>query len=393
MGQRFDVVIAGGGAMGSAAAYWLTRLAPGLRVLVAEPDPSYARAASALSAASIRAQFTNPVNVAMSRFGLTMIRDLPAALGHAEGVADLGLRENGYLFLAASPEAAATMREVAAMQRGLGAATELVDPAALAARFPWLATGDVLLGSFGAKGEGWFDNMGLVQGFRAAARAQGAAYVRDRVAGVTVAGGRVEAVTLARGGPTGCGALVNAAGTRLAEVMAMAGLDLPVEPRKRVVFVVDAPAARHPGAPLIVDPQGIWLRPEGSHWLAATTPVPDGPCGADDFEPDATDFTEDLWPKLYARVPGFEAARVLRFWVGHYDYNRLDQNAIIGPDPRLANLHVIGGFSGHGLQQAPAAGRGLAERLLTGHFQSLDLSDLGVERILAGRPFLERAVV
>jgi len=393
MDRRFDVVIAGGGAMGSAAAYWLTRLSPGLAVLVAEPDPSYARSASALSASSIRAQFSNPVNVRMSRFGLEMIRDLPAALGRADGVGDLGLRENGYLFLAGSAAAAAAMREVAAMQQGLGAATRLMTPEAIAARFPWLATGDVVLGSFGERGEGWFDNMGLVQGFRSAARAGGAVFVRDRVAGVEVAAGRLAAVELAAGGRLACGALVVAAGTRAAEVMRMAGLDLPVEPRKRTVFVVDAPAARHPDGPLIVDPQGIWLRPEGAHWLCATTPEPDGPCDPDDFGPDATDFEADLWPKLYARAPGFEAVRVLRSWVGHYEYNRLDQNAIIGPDPRMPGVFVIAGFSGHGLQQAPAAGRGLAEVLLTGRYQSLDLSDLGVGRILAGRPFLERAVV
>ncbi len=393
MDRRFDVVIAGGGAMGSATAYWLTRLSPGLAVLVAEPEPGYARSASALSAASIRAQFSNPVNVRMSRFGLSMIRDLPAALGHAEGVGDLGFRENGYLFLAGSSEAAAAMAEVVAMQQGLGAATEIFAPAALAARFPWLQSADVPLASFGAEGEGWFDNMGLVQGFRAAARAQGAVYVRDRVAAVEVAAGQVTAVRLGSGERVACGALVNAAGTRAAAVMAMAGLALPVEPRKRVVFVVDAPAARHPEAPLIVDPSGIWLRPEGRHWLTATTPDPDGPCDADDFEPDATDFESDLWPKLWARVPGFEAARVLRQWVGHYEYNTLDQNAIIGADPRLGGLFVVAGFSGHGLQQAPAAGRGLAELILWGGYRTIDLAELGIGRILAGRPFRERAIV
>ncbi len=393
MDERWDVVIAGGGVMGASAAYWLTRLSPGLRVLVVEPDPAYARASTALSVASIRAQFSNPVNVRMSRFGLAFVRDLPAALGMEVGIPSLGFRENGYLFLAGSAAAAAAMREVAALQIAEGADTRLLSPPEIAARFPWLSVEGVHLGSFGASGEGWFDNMGLLHGFRLASRAQGAVWRRDRVAGVETAQGRVTAVRLASGAGIGCGALVNAAGPRAAEVAAMAGLALPVEPRKRTVFVLDAPGARHPDAPLVIDPCGVYLRPEGQHWIAGTTPDPDGPCDPEDFAPQADLFEAVIWPALHARAPGFDAVKMLRLWVGHYDYNRLDQNAIIGPHPALDGFFLINGFSGHGLQQAPAAGRGLAEVLLWGGFRTLDLSTLGVGRVLAGRPFLERAVV
>lgn len=393
MAQSVDVVIAGGGAMGASAAFWLTRLAPGLRVLVAEPDPSYARSATALSVASIRAQFTNPVNVRLSRAGLPFLRDFEEALGQPVGIRSLGFRENGYLFLAGSEAAAAAMREAAAMQRAEGADTLLLEPGALAARFPWLSAEGIHLASFGERGEGWFDNMGLLQGFRAAARAQGAEWRAERVAGVEQAGGRVTGVILGSGARVACGALVIAAGARSAEIARMAGLDLPVEPRKRTVFVVDAPGARHPEAPLVIDPSGVYFRPEGRHWIAGCTPEEDGPCDPEDFTPDTEAFEARIWPALWARVPGFEAARVLRLWVGHYEYNRLDQNAIIGPHPALGGLFLLTGFSGHGLQQAPAAGRGLAELLLTGRYATLDLSELGVERVLAGRPFRERAVV
>ncbi|NUB43170.1 FAD-binding oxidoreductase [Fertoebacter nigrum] len=387
-----DVVVVGGAVMGASAAWWLTRMQPGLRVTVVERDPTFARAATALSVASIRQQFTTAVNVAISRFGIGFIRDFQASLGVDVGVASLGLKENGYLFLTGSATGAALMAEVAAMQRSLGAATEVLTPDAIKARFPWLEVGDLVAGSFGPRDEGWFDNMGLLAGLRAAAKAQGAEFLRDAVTGLVREDDHLVAVDLASGGRIACGAVVNAAGTRAAAVMAMAGLTLPVEPRKRTVFVIDAPNARHADAPLLVD-AGFYLRPEHGHWITATVPADDGPCDADDFEPDLHIFEDQIWEQLFARAPGFDAVKVIRHWVGHYDYNTLDQNAILGPHPALANLYLMNGFSGHGLQQAPAVGRGIAEHILTGGWQSLDLSDLGVERVLAGRAFRERAVV
>lgn len=384
-----DVLIVGGGVMGASTAFWLTRLSPGLAVTVLERDPTHVQAATALSVASIRQQFTNPVNVQISRFGLEIIRDFPGQLGGPE----LGFRENGYLFLAGSGEAAAVMREVAAMQRALGAATELMDPAALAARFPWLALEGVHLGSFGASGEGWFDNMGLLAGFRDASRAQGALWRKAEAVALIRDGARITGARLAGGEEIAAGAVVLAAGTRATPLLATAGEPWPVEPRKRTVFLIDAPEARHPDAPLLVDPSGFYLRPEGQHWITATVPDIDPPADPEDFEPRHAEFEEVLWPRLYARAPGFAAVKVLRAWAGQYDFNTLDQNAIVGPHPGLPGLYVLSGFSGHGLQQAPAMGRGLAEVLLTGGYRSLDLSELGVERILAGRPFPERAVV
>ncbi len=332
------------------------------------------------------------MNVEISRFGIGFIRNFQQSLGVDVGIASLGLKENGYLFLTSTAAGAATLAEVAAMQRSCGAATEVWTPAQITARFPWLSTEDLMAGSFGPRDEGWFDNMGLLNGFRAAAKAQGARFVTDRVTGLGVAGGRVTDVLLEKAGPVACGAAVNAAGTRAAVICRMAGLDLPVEPRKRTVFVIDAPNARHPDAPLLVD-QGFYLRPEDRHWITATVPQMDGPCDANDFEPDLHLFDEVIWPQLHARAPGFDAVKVVRHWVGHYAYNRLDQNAILGPHPEVPNLHLINGFSGHGLQQSPAVGRGVAEQILTNAWQSLDLSDLSVARVLSGTPFRERAVV
>jgi glycine/D-amino acid oxidase-like deaminating enzyme len=343
--------------------------------------------------ASVRQQFSNPVNVEISRFGVDFIRNFADRIGPDGGVPSLGLKENGYLFLTPSESGAAVMEELAAMQRGLGASTEVLDRAMLSARFPWMTLDDVVAGSLGTRDEGWFDNMGLLNGFRNAAKAQGAIFTKDRVVGLTRFQDEITGVTLESGGELSTGAFLCAAGTASAGICEMAGLGLPVEPRKRTVFVIDAPNARHRDAPLIIDHSGIYLRPEHDSWITATVPDHDGPCGADDWEPEHTQFEELIWPRLYARAEGFDAVKVTRFWVGHYDYNRLDQNAVLGLWPGMKNFYVAAGFSGHGLQQAPAVGRGLAEVITSGAYQTLDLSDLGARRIIEGRPFLERAIV
>jgi FAD-dependent oxidoreductase domain-containing protein 1 len=308
------------------------------------------------------------------------------------GVPSLGLRENGYLFVTGSAENAALMHDLAAMQCALGAGTVVLDAAGIAARFPWMKTDDLVAGSFGARDEGWFDNMGLLAGFKAAAAAQGARFVRDEVTGISVVAGKVTGVRLGQGGDVPCGVVVNAAGTRGANVAAMVGFALAVEPRKRTVFVVDAPNARHPDAPLLID-AGFYLRPEEKHWITATVPQDDGPCDINDFDPDLHLFEAVIWEQLYHRAPGFDAVKVVRHWVGHYDYNTLDQNAVLGPHPGVAGFYFMNGFSGHGLQQSPAIGRGIAEHILTGGWQTLDLTDLSVDRMIAGRAFREMAIV
>lgn len=394
MREAYDVVIAGGAVMGSSLAFWLTELAQEpLRILVVERDPSYARSCTALSVASIRQQFSNPVNVRISRFGIDFIKNISEWLGPDGDLRDLGLREQGYLFLAGTEAQAEAMREVAEVQRAEGAGTLLLDPEALAARFPWLDLTGVTLGSFGPRDEGWFDNMGLLGGFRRAARRRGVDYLADAVVGVDHAAGRVQAVRLASGRRIGCGALVNACGPQAADLLAKLGENIPVEPRKRTVFLIDAPNFPAPDAPLLVDHTGFYIRPEGRHWITATVPEEDGPAEPGDFEPDHEVFEAVLWERLFGRIPGCDAVKVIRAWVGHYDYNTLDQNAILGLWPGTENLYVMNGFSGHGLQQAPAVGRGIAELILHGAYRSIDLAPLGAGRVLSGEPFLERAVV
>jgi sarcosine oxidase len=391
--ERADVVIAGGGIVGSAVAYFLAvqRRFPG-RIAIIERDPSYRDSSTARSAGGVRQQFSTPENIAMSQFTLATFRRLKTLFG-AE--ADVSFREHGYLILG-SGDGAGVLGENVALQRSLGADIALMDAAGLAARFRWLSPDGVAAGAFGQAGEGWFDPPSLAALFRKAAVAAGAAVLSDEIVGIDAAADRIEGVRLAGGGRLACSRLVNAAGAWAGQLAALAGVALPVEPRKRYVYVLDCrePPAALRQAPLTVDPSGVWFRPEGRLFLAGKSPAPDRePAVGSLDEIDHAFFEEEIWPRLAARVPAFESVKVVNAWAGYYDYNTLDQNAVIGPHPQIANLYFANGFSGHGAQQAAAAGRAIAELIVDGTYQTIDLARLGYARIAARTPLRERNVI
>ena len=386
--EAFDVVIVGGAAIGSATAYFLTHdLGFDGSVAVVERDPTYAHAATTLSAASIRQQFSTPENIRMSAFGVAFFRDLKTRFG---ADADIGFRERGYLLLA-SETGEDTLLANHEAQKAEGADIVLMDREALADNFRWLKTSDLRLGAFGRSGEGWFDAHSLLTLLRGAAR-KGATYIHGEVTGIMSDGARVSGVTLADGRQIGCGTLVNAAGPQAGDVAALAGVKLPVEPRKRCVFVVACRAAL-PGMPLMVDPTGVWVRPEGEVYICGVSPPEDADARATDFDVDYSLFEEVVWPMLAHRVPAMEELKLQRAWAGHYDYNTLDQNAVIGAHPKIPNLIFANGFSGHGLQQSPAAGRAVAELIVHGKFTSLDLTLFGYSRVAEGRAVKELNVI
>ena len=380
--MKSDVIVIGGGVMGSSVAYHL-KSDPAFTgtVTLIERDPTYARASSALSASSIRQQFSTPLNIHLSRYGIGFLRRAGELLG-----VELGLREPGYLFLASSA-GEPVLRANHAIQKGEGCAVELLDPAALVGRFPWISTEGVTLASHGTANEGWFDGPALMQGFRRKARELGAAYVADEVVGFSGS-----SVTLRSGGRLEAKTIVLAAGPWSGEVAARAGIALPVEPRRRSVFVFDV--REPPGiTPLTIDPSGTWFRPEGRFYIGGTTPVTgNDPPGAP-LEVQHQEWDEIVWPTLAARVPAFEAAKVVNAWAGYYEYNTFDQNGIVGRHPEIESLIFATGFSGHGIQQSPAVGHSVAELIVHGSYRTLDLSPFGYERISAGRPIRELNVV
>ena len=390
--QSFDVVIAGGGVIGSAVAYFLRAHADfDGRVAVIERDPSYADCTTARSVGGIRQQFSTRENILLSRFAAEFVNNADRYLAVDDASPQLAFVEGGYLFLV-GPEEIETLKSNHARQSAQGARVVLLEPAELKARFPWLGLSGVALGSLGLENEGWIDPYGLLMAFRNKAKSLGVRYLDDEVAGLGLNEHRVESVALASGDTLGCGWVVNAAGSRASNVAAMAGIALPVAPRKRQVFVFEC-RTEIPGCPLVIDPSGMYFRPESGRFLCGISPPESEDPDTLDHEIDYTMFEELLWPMLAGRVPAFEAVKLANAWACTYAYNTLDQNAIVGTHPEISNFVLANGFSGHGLQQSPGVGRAVAELISCGEYQSIDLTRFGFERILAQAPIRELNVV
>ena len=393
-----DVAIIGAGIQGAAIAWWLMRLDPALRVALIERDTGFSQASSQRSASSIRQQFSHPINIQLSQFGLQFLREAPSLLAVDGESPEIGLTDPGYLYLART-EGADSLRAQHALQRQHGAPIELLERDALANRFAWLRTGDLALGTLGAGAEGWFDGPALHQAMLRAARAQGATLIRGEVVDFEMAGAdrsgtgaasRIAALRLADGTRLVCGTAVNAAGAWARPLAAAAGIDLPVHARRRTVFVFSCPTMLA-DCPLVIDPSGFWFRPEGRQFIGGRTPDDD----ADDLplEPNLAEFDEAFWTGLAHRVPAFEALRIENAWAGYYEMNLFDHNALLGAHPAVDNLLFATGFSGHGMQQAPAVGRGIAELIVNGAYRSLDLSVLSVARLAQGQRIIEANVI
>lgn len=387
--MQADVVIVGGGVVGSSIAYHLAA-AGHPSVIVIERDPTYARASSALSASSIRQQFTTPVCMAMSRYGFGFLRSLGETLAVDGDRPDVGLVERGYLYLA-PPEGEAVLRAALTIQHAHDVPVEGLAPDALAARFPWLNSDDLALGALGTDGEGWFDGYMLMQAFRTKARSLGVRYLHDSAVGFAMEGVRVTDVETAANGTIGGGVFVNAGGPHAAAIAGWAGFALPVAPEKRTIFAFSCPDGIA-DMPLVIDGSGLYVRPEGEGFITGG-PVWLPDADSDDLEADYAQFDEFTWPTLAHRIPAFERIRMTRAWAGHYEMNLFDHNALIGWTPGVANLMTATGFSGHGMQHSPATGRGVAELILSGGFQTLDLGALSVDRLLESRPVAELNII
>jgi FAD-dependent oxidoreductase domain-containing protein 1 len=381
--MSLPVIIVGGGIVGSCTALFLRRLAPERAVIVLERDPTYRFASTTLSCASIRTQFTLPLNVRMSLFGSGFLDEMDRL-----SPGGISLVRRGYLIVA-TQAGVAGLRSHHRMQTAQGADVEWLEQAALRTRYPWLHIDDLAAATLGHTHEGWFDAYALLRTVRAEAIRLGAQYQHAEAVGLEVAEGRMVAVQTSAGERIAAGAVVNAAGPAAGRLAALAGVALPVAPKKRTVFVLRAPLDA-PEMPMLFDPSGAYIRPEGDAFLAGIVPAEAADPDADgDFEPDMALLEELLWPHLAHRIPALEQLRLQRAWAGHYEVSTLDHNAIIGPYPEIANFLFANGFSGHGVQHAAAAGRAIAELLSTGGYQSLDLTPFGYQRVRDHQPMPE----
>ncbi len=393
----YDVVIIGGAIMGSSAAWFLSQN-PDFdgRILVVERDMSYQACSTAHTNSCMRQQFSSELNIKMSQFTAEFAKNMRDHMGGDPRVPNLNIRSFGYLYLSDNDAFSAILKRDQILQRSLGAETEILSADVLAERYPFYNLDDILCGSINLKDEGYWDGATQFDWMRRLAREAGVDYIENRVVALNRSpnGDKIASVTLASGETIACGTVINASGPRAAETARMAGIDVPVEPRKRFTWVVKAETPLDRDLPLTIDPNGVHMRENG----AGTYMI--GGHAEQDFAVDPTDFEMDhglwmdhIWPTIATRVPAFEAVKIQSEWAGHYAYNVFDQNAIVGPHPEIGNFIFMNGFSGHGLQQSPAMGRGVSEWVTYGAFRSLDLSPFSYERITQGTSLAERAVI
>ncbi|MEL6619655.1 MAG: FAD-binding oxidoreductase [Pseudomonadota bacterium] len=393
--SSYDVVIIGGAIMGSSTAWFLTDNADfDGSVLVVERDMRYEACSTAHTNSCMRQQFSTDLNVRISQFAADFVKNIRTRMGGDERIPELGIRNFGYMYLADTEAFADTLRANIAVQHTAGAETRLMTPEDIRAEYPFYNVDDIVLGSINTRDEGYWDGAAVFDWWRRQARERGVEYIENEVVSIQRTGDRIDSVTLASGEVIACGQVVNASGPRAARTAAMAGIDVPVEPRKRYSWVFKAEQPLDRDLPLTIDPSGVHVRENGGGtYQAGGHAEVDPAVDPDDFAMDHGIWETHIWPTLATRIPQFEAIKVTAEWAGHYAMNTLDHNAITGPHPEVRNFIFLNGFSGHGLQQSPAMGRGTAEWLTHGAYRTLDLTPFHYDRIAEARPIIEKAVI
>ena len=395
--QHYDVVIVGGAIIGSSIAWFLSSN-PDFNgsILVIERDPSYEFASTSRTNSCVRQQFSSEINIRISQFTAEYVKNFRANMGGDSDIPNLVLDPFGYMYLADNEGFAQELRANQKLQASLGAGTKIMSPEEIAAAYPFYTVDDLILGSHNLRDEGYFEGSTMFEWWRRSARKAGAEYIHNEAVDIhlNAAGSKAEAVTLASGEKISCGIMVNAAGPRAAQFASLANIALPIEPRKRFTWIFSAETPLDRPLPLTIDPSGIHLRQYGrDDYMAGSPPFEDPAAPFEDFEEDHSLWETHVWPLIAARIPQFEAIRVTSSWAGHYAYNVLDHNAILGPHTEIDNFIFANGFSGHGLQQSPAVGRGISEMIIYGRYQSLDLSSFSYQRIVENQPLLETAII
>ncbi|PRY79517.1 glycine/D-amino acid oxidase-like deaminating enzyme [Yoonia maritima] len=394
--KTYDVVIVGGAMLGSSVAWFLSDN-PDFdgSVLVVERDPTYEFTSTSHTNSCMRQQFSREINVRISQFAADFVKNFRSYMGGDERVPNIPIQSYGYMYLADNAEFAATLHESQQLQAACGAGTKHMTRDEIAAAYPFYNLDDIIAGNHNLIDEGYFDGNTLFDWWKRSARERGVEYVTNEVVAMTknATGTRVESVTLKSGEVIGCGTIVNASGPRAVLTSRMAGIEIPVEPRKRYTYIFEAEKPLDRDLPLTIDPSGVHMRTDGTYYLAGCPPGEDPAVDYNDFTQDHSLWENKVWPILANRIPQFEAIKLRNSWAGHYAYNTFDQNAIVGPHAEVSNFLFVNGFSGHGFQQSPAMGRGTAEWIAHGEYRTLDLTPFHFDRIVNGTRFVEKAVI
>jgi FAD-dependent oxidoreductase domain-containing protein 1 len=387
--MRSDVVVIGGGAIGSAVAYFLKLHDPAVAVAVVERDPGYLLASTPRASGGIRRLFSLPENIELSQFSIAFFESFPETMATRGQTADIGWHKGGYLFIVPPADRAVLKRNLQT-QLGLGCNVSWLEPGELKQKFPSMNVAD-LGAAVHSPDDGWLDPYSVLTGFRNKATSMGAAFLADEVTGFTCSGNTVTAALLRSGQQIEAGQFVNAAGAWAGQICAMLGIDVPIEPLRRFEHFFECQEPIEP-LPYIKDTGRLAFRPEGTGYSGGV-PTPAEPRGYN-FNVDSSYFEKAVWPVLAHRFPQFERTRCVSTLPGLYDQNDFDGNVIIGPGAgALGNFHLLAGFSGHGLMHAPGCGRAMAELLLTGRYQTVDLTRFGWQRLAAGTPVREQGII
>ena len=396
--HSYDVVIVGGAMIGSSIAWFLSdpnsnNGAFDGSVLVVERDPTYENSSTSRTNSCMRQQFSNELNIKISQFAAEFVRNFVAYMGNDPEAPELAVNHFGYMYLAADRAFAQKLRRNQEVQHRLGAGTKIMTPDEIKASYPFYNVDDIICGSHNLVDEGYFDGGTIFDWWRRKSRRNGVEYISNEVVAIERRADRVDRVRLATGETVPVGTVVNASGARAALTARMAGLELPVEPRLRYTFMFDAAERLERDLPLTIDPTGVHVRSDGDVYMAGCAPDDDRAFDHDDLRMDRDLWEEKVWPALAHRIPAFERAKVMTQWAGHYAYNTLDHNVVVGPHNEVPNFIFANGFSGRGLQQSPAIGRGVAELITYNEYRTLDLTPLGYDRIARREPFTETAII
>ena len=383
-----SILIVGGGSMGWATAHHLLLHDPRADVTVIERDPSLRYSSTMLSDGNVRVQFNLEENIAMSMYAKERLETFGEDMAVEGFSPDPMMRKQGNLFLVDAAGRASA--EAGLMtQRRLGCDPVWLDMDEIAARFPALASDTVVGGTFGPT-DGSVDPSAVVEGYKRRSLANGAKTTQGSVAALITSIDRIVGVRLDDGSSLNADVVVVCAGAWSTMLLATVGVEIPVEPVMRTVYVVAGGVEGSDDLPSTFLPSGVYVIPErdGTFFMAWSTD--DDPVGFDFTPAPRSKFYDIIWPELVAALPAFDRLEVIRSWAGLYAQNRLDANAILGEWPGIEGLFQATGFSGHGFQQCHAVGRHLAE-LIHGLTPSLDLRRLGPQRVIDRMPLFEHA--
>ena len=383
--NTYDVIMVGGGVMGCATAYYLMKADAGLQVAIVEMDPTYEFASTPLSDGNIRVQFNIKENIQISIYGLEVLDRFAEEMAVDDDKPDVAFRRQGNLFLmdeVCRKEAEAGL----ALQQSLGCQAEWLSLDEIKQRHPLCNPEGFVGGTYGAQ-DGTLDPWAVLIAYKKKAVSLGAQFIQAEVANVGKSNGAITGVRLTSGEELNAKFVVNTAGAWAPGIAQTVGVDLPIEPTKRQVFVIETTVHPDGVLPALFAPSGLYLFHERANSFMCGKSLPDDPVGYE-FTWDRRIFTNTLWPELIEIVPSFDRVKVAQGWAGLYAVNTFDGNAILGEWPELDGFLLANGFSGHGFQQCHAVGRYISELILD-QPPTLDLSIFSPQRILDNKPVFE----